>query len=161
MEIIFKYPTRGFTVRDIAKETGISPPTVSSILKELETEDLVKIVKDKIQYKVYGKIEAESFKDMKRIYNLYALIPLKNYIIKTLDPDCVVVFGSYAFGEDLEDSDIDIFVESKKKKDIELEKFEEKLARKIHLIVGDFKSLPEELRRNIINGVVLYGVIEF
>ena len=72
----------------------------------------------------------------------------------------IILFGSYARDDYTENSDIDLFVDSEKRKKINLSKFEKKLARGIHLIVSSFRNLPSELRSNVINGVILYGVIE-
>lgn len=160
LALIFKYPTTGFTIREISRRLGLSPPTVSSIIKKLEKSDLVKIVKEKVQYKVFGNLENEKFREIKQIFNIYSLLSLKSFLIKEFNPNSIVVYGSYSVGEDVERSDIDIFVDSLKKRDVDLSKFEEKLARTIHLFVDRFKNLPRELRSNIVNGVILYGVIE-
>ena len=158
--LIFKYPTIGLTIREISRKLKISPPTVSRIAKDLERKNLVMIKKESNQYKVLGNVENEKFKDLKRIYNLFSLLPLKDFLIRELNPNLIIVFGSYSSGEDVENSDIDLFVDSEKRKEINLSKFEKKLARGIHLIVSSFHKLPSELRSNIINGVILYGVIE-
>ena len=160
LALIFKYPTTGLTIREIARKLKISPPTVSRIAKDLERKNLVTIKKESNQYKVLGNIENEKFKDLKRIYNLFSLLPLRDFLIRELNPNLIVVFGSYSTGEDVENSDIDLFVDSEKRKKINLSKFEKKLARGIHLIVSSFRNLPSELRSNVINGVILYGVIE-
>jgi len=160
LALIFKYPTVGFTLREIAKELEISPPTAATIAKELEREEFLKIERGKNQYKVFGNIESEKFNDLKRIYNLFSLLPLKNFLIRELNPNSIVVYGSYSTGEDVEDSDIDLFVDSLKSKKMNLFQFEEKLARSIHLIIDNFHKLPPELKNSIINGVILYGVIE-
>ncbi|MCD6403179.1 MAG: MarR family transcriptional regulator, partial [Candidatus Aenigmarchaeota archaeon] len=154
LALIFKYPTTGLTVREIARKLKISPPTASRIAKDLERKNLVIIKKESNQYKVLGNVENEKFKDLKRIYNLFSLLSLKDFLIKELNPNLIIVFGSYSTGEDIENSDIDLFVDSQKIKEIDLSKFEKKLARGIHLIVERFHNLPSELRSSIINGVI-------
>jgi predicted nucleotidyltransferase len=161
LELIFKYPSMGFTIREIAKKLGVSPPTASSISKKLEKSGMIIVKKERVSYKVFGNLENENFVDIKRIYNLYSLIPLKNFLVREFEPNFIIVYGSYSVGEDTENSDVDIFVESFKRKQIDLSRFEKKLARKIHLVVDIFKSLPQELKMNILNGVILYGVVEF
>ncbi len=160
LALIFKHPTVGFTLREIARKLKISAPTVATITRELERREFIKIERERNQYKVFGNVESESFKDLKRICNLFSLLPLKNFLIRELNPNLIVVYGSYSTGEDIEDSDIDMFVDSHTTKKINLSPFEKKLARSIHLIVGSFHKLPSELKSNIINGVILYGVIE-
>lgn len=160
LALVFKYPTTGFTIREIAKRLNISPPTASSISKKLEKIDLVRLQREKAQYKVFGSVESETFKDIKRIFNIFSLLPLKNFLIKKFNPNLIAVYGSYSMGEDVENSDIDIFVDSLRKKLVSLSKFEKELGRSIHLLVDKFENLPKDLKADIINGVILYGVIE-
>jgi len=160
LELFFKYPTKGFTIREIGRILDISPPTVSSNVSKLTKKELLKMEKEKIQYKVYSNIENENFRELKRIYNLYSLSELKNFLTREIRPKTIIVYGSYSRGEDREDSDLDIFIDTQVKKEIDLKKFEGKLVRKIHLIIKEFKKVPDDLKKNIINGIILYGVIE-
>ena len=159
LEIIFKFPTTPFTVRDLAKKVGSTPPTVSKIVKELKNEGIVRINRKKKLFEITGNIESERFREMKRVYNILSLFELKKLLIKEYTPTLICLFGSYAFGEDIENSDIDLFVETKKNIDLDLTKFEKKLNRKIHLITGDLNTLPKELKESILTGVVLYGSV--
>ena len=71
------------------------------------------------------------------------------------------MYGSYLSGEDVEKSDIDLLIISKSKKTLKIEKFEKKLNRKIHIITEPkLNKLPEELKSEIINGLVLYGYLK-
>ena len=75
-------------------------------------------------------------------------------------PKVIILFGSYCRGEDIEESDIDIFIESKKQ-EINLDRFERALKRKIEIHFNDnFNNYPKELKNNILNGCVLYGYLE-
>ena len=75
-------------------------------------------------------------------------------------PKSIIVFGSYAKGEDIEDSDIDIFVECEEEK-LDLEPFEKQLKRKVQFhFKENFKAYSKELRNNIINGIILRGYLE-
>lgn len=63
-------------------------------------------------------------------------------------------------GEDVEDSDLDLFVETEKA-NIDVSKFEKTLKRKIQLhFKENFKKYPPELKNSIINGAVLEGYLE-
>lgn len=159
LAFIFKYPTTGFSIREVAEEINISPPTASYIAKKLARMALIKLQRERTQYKVFGNIENEKFKDIKRIFNIFSLLSLKDFLVKELNPNTIVVYGSYSIGEDTEDSDIDLFVNSAKRKNTDLTKFERQLARNIHIIVERFDRLPDELKSSILNGVILYGVI--
>jgi len=160
LSIIFRFPTKGFTVREIARLIKVSPPTGASIARILENKDLIKVKKERVQHKIFGNLEDEYFKQLKRIYNIFYLSGLTDFLVKNFNPNTIVVFGSYSKGEDTEDSDIDIFVDSVVNKEINLEKFEKELSRRIHLHVNDIKKIPDDLKKNIINGIILYGFLE-
>ena len=82
---------------------------------------------------------------------------MTNFLWDELSPKAIILYGSFAKGESLEESDIDLFVIGKERK-IKLEEFEKKLGRKIHLMFDDNpKNIPNELKNNLINGVVLKG----
>ena len=75
-------------------------------------------------------------------------------------PDVIILFGSASKGEDVEGSDVDLFLICKDKK-LNLKKYEEKIRRSINIFFSnDFNKLSEELRHNIINGVVLKGYLK-
>ena len=160
LSIIFKSPTKGFTVREVARLIKVSPPTAASITKILENKDLIKVKKERVQYKVFGNLENENFRKLKRIYNIFYLSDLIESLVKEFKPNAIVVFGSYSRGEDTEDSDIDIFVDSVMKKEINLERLEKELDRHVHLHVNDIKKIPNDLKNSIINGIILYGFLE-
>ena len=81
-------------------------------------------------------------------------------IEKKAYPNCIVLFGSGARGEDNENSDIDLFVQSKKY-DIDLSKAEKMINRKINILYeSNLKTIGSELINNVINGQVLYGYLK-
>ena len=64
LSVIFKFPTKGFTVREIARLIKVSPPTASSLAKDLEKKGLLIIKKERVQYKVFGNLENEYFRKL-------------------------------------------------------------------------------------------------
>lgn len=63
-------------------------------------------------------------------------------------------------GEDLKESDIDLFLLCKEKK-LDLSKYEKQLKRKVNLFFKDnFGDLSKELKNNILNGVILKGYLK-
>ena len=102
------------------------------------------------------------FKKYKIIHNLSSILEsgVIDFIEETVSPKSIVLFGSYSRGEDIENSDIDLFVECKNE-ELDLKSFEKKLGRKIELHFNEkFTMYPKELKNNIINGVVLNGFLE-
>ena len=73
-----------------------------------------------------------------------------------------MLFGSYSKGEDVEDSDIDLYIESQMKGKIELKQFEKKLNRRIQIFTYPSISVirNKNLANNIINGITLHGFVE-
>jgi len=72
----------------------------------------------------------------------------------------IVLFGSASKGEDIKDSDIDLFLQCKEKK-LDMKKYEKELKRKVNIFFSDnFNKLSKELKNNIINGVILYGYLK-
>ena len=60
---------------------------------------------------------------------------LVDYLGRELNPSLLIVFGSVRKGEYEKDSDIDLFIETTIKKDLDLKEFETKLKRKIDLFI--------------------------
>lgn len=84
------------------------------------------------------------------------------FLDEKFDHPTLIVFGSYSKGEDTEESDIDLYLETSSKKEINLEVFEKKLKRNISIIrqrnINELKN--KELANNILNGIVLNGYLE-
>ena len=75
-------------------------------------------------------------------------------------PQVIILFGSASKGEDLKESDIDLFIQSKEVK-INLKPYENKLNKKINIFFNEnFNNLSEELKDNIINGTILKGYLK-
>ena len=72
----------------------------------------------------------------------------------------VLVFGSYAKGEDTEKSDIDMAIITEKKLNLDLDNFEKRLKRKIHILEIKRKEIKPTLMNNLANGIVLYGYLK-
>lgn len=168
LEVIFLYPTQSYSAREIARITSLSHPTV---LEALAKFNKLSIVKKEIQNNRSGtgknifwkaNIKDERYKLHKKIANIQKIY-LSN-LIETIaaetSPNAIVLFGSYSRGEDIEESDIDVFVQSAEKQ-LDLKKFKKEFGRKISITFeSDLKNLKKELLNNIINGIILYGYLE-
>lgn len=160
-------PKEGFTIRYISKKIGLATTSVRVHLKELTKEGKYGyplVIKSKgISYPTYRANRAsELFRFYKKIDMTFRLEEsgLLDKLSEEFSPGAVILFGSAARGEDVKESDIDIFLLAKEK-EIDLSKYESVLMRKISLhFSDDFNKLPKELRNNIINGVVLRGYLK-
>lgn len=167
--IFFDHPTAKFHIRELARISGLNPNTVSSAVKPLKKENLVNIEKKRYIVEISANISSREFIRKKRVHNFSRIYDsgivdfLEKYFSKDSAPiiDSISVMGSYSQGEDIEKSDIDIVVISrdKIKKMPDLDKYENLLKRKIHLIVTDYNIISEEFFNNMINGMLLYGYL--
>ena len=161
IKLFLDSPTESFRLREIARLTKISPPSVMDYLKEFENEGLVnKQIKRKIPF--YTAIrDSSNFVLYKKISILFELnnVGLVDYLWDKLSPEAIILYGSFSKGESIESSDVDLFILGKDK-NLELIDFEKKLNKKIHLLYKkSVKEIPNELKNNILNGIVLKGYI--
>ncbi len=157
-------PTKKLRVREIEREVDIPLPSAIRYCTELEQEGVLKTIKmGNIKFYTTDRSN-ENYKLEKKLFNLKQIHKSKiiTHIKESLNNPSIILFGSYAKGEDIEDSDIDIYLETPSKKTINLEKFEKTLQRKIQIF--KFKNLKQisnkHLANNIINGISLNNQIE-
>jgi len=152
LQLFYEYPEKEFTVREIAKKTKVPKSTVHKYLAELKKKDLVT--------KANKASSTDLFKINKTFFYIKKLFQtgLIEFLEKAMSPSCMILFGSFSKGESEKDSDIDLFIESTKKQDINLSEFEKKLGHKIQLFIEpDINKLPERLFNNVVNGIKLKG----
>lgn len=157
-------PTAKLRVRQIERELKLPLPSVIRYCKELENEEI--LIRIKIGNVIFYTSNRNSNKYLleKKLYNIKSLYScgLVDFLIDELSNPSIIIFGSYAKGEDLENSDIDLYVETPSKREIKLEKFELILKRKIqifrHKNIREIKNA--DLVNNIINGILLNGFVE-
>ena len=162
LRLFLDSPTESFRLREIARLTKISPPSVINYLKEFEKEGLIrKQIKREIPF--YTSIRDNSnFILYKKISIIFELnnSGLIDYLWDKLSPEAIILYGSYSKGESIENSDVDLFILGKDK-NIELANFEKKLNKRIHILFKEStKEIPNELKNNILNGVILKGYIK-
>lgn len=165
LEVFFIYPTKEFALKDISRSSKLAHTSCKNNLRRLVRQGLVSIrieTKGKRAFPLYRANRNKQFIQYKKWYNLAAIVEsgVIEYIEGKLTPKCMVLFGSYQRGEDLEDSDVDLFLEAKQK-NLDLTPFNKKLGRNLELHFREhFLSYPAELRNNLINGSVLQGFLE-
>ncbi len=150
---------RRINVREYARIQKISPPTASSLLEELNKENVLKKEKDKQFIYYYANKDSDIFIDLCRIYWKLKLKDLVNELEKKYLNPTIILFGSLAKAEVKEDSDIDLAIFTPTKKELNVEKYEKSLRRKIQTFIfkdkEDIKN--KELLNNILNGYKLRG----
>ena len=161
LRIFFDYPTRKFQLREISRIIQLGLPSVINHVKNLEKQGFVKKINGGV-YDSYTSDKTEIFKIYKKNDVLSRLHEsgLVDLLVDTVIPDAIVLFGSASKGEDIEESDIDLFLIAKEKK-VDLKIFEKKLNRKISLHFEDkIQNIPKELLNNIVNGIIIYGYLK-
>ena len=162
MGVFFDNPNEKFHIREIARITKLNPNTVLNMTKKLEKEELIKRERKRHDVELSAVFD-EKFKLFKKIDNLKKIYDsgIINLLKEKFNPEAIAIIGSYSIGEDVEESDIDFVIISKKEyESIDLSSFEKKFNRKIHLIVSYYNKISDEFYTNLINGIVLYGAIK-
>ena len=162
LQVFFDFPRRNFHMREISRRIKIAQPSVINHLKSLANQNL--IIKEKIG--IYPTFRANREDELFKIYKkLNLILRIKqsgflDYVYDTCLPNSIILFGSASKGEDIEESDIDIFVQAPERK-LNLEKYEKILRREIDVFFEeDINKLNSELKNNIINGTILKGYLK-
>lgn len=152
MGVFYEFPGQAFTVRKLSRKTKIPKSTIQKYLKELRATGL--ITKDSLAG------DSRLFKIKKINYYIEKITGsgLIDYLVKELNPSCIILFGSFRKGESVAESDIDLFVETQKKGDLDLKRFERILKHNIQLFIEeDINKLQPRLLNNVVNGIKLDG----
>ncbi len=165
---IFSYPHRSFHIRELAKQNKCSTTAITEGVRLLTSYNIITVEKDKLSSKIKANLQVEAYTHYKLIYNLYMLLKgslLKN-LIAFFKPECIVLFGSFARGEDIEGSDIDIFILSSRKEELKTlneigNQYEKALNRKINLhLLSSLSKTGDDFKNALVNGIVLYGYLK-
>ncbi|MFH1451931.1 MAG: nucleotidyltransferase domain-containing protein [archaeon] len=151
-----------FGLREISRKTKISPASVKQHLKKLEEENLIEKIIKKDRPLFISKREDKKFISLQKLSIIYELeqTGLLEFLEEKLSPKAIILYGSYAKGEAVKNSDIDIFIIGKENK-INLSIYEKKLGKQVHLLFEENpKKIPNELKNNLINGTILRGYLE-
>lgn len=161
LEQFFRRPRHRFQLRELSRESDVSPPSIKNYLQEFKHENLVEEVEEGV-YKSYIADLSPEFKLQKKLYNIEKLhnTGLLEHIEEKCVPDAVVLFGSAAEGEDIEESDIDLLVVSGGK-ELDLEEYEQRFNREINITFMTEQELKQnkELSNSVANGIVLSGYL--
>ena len=153
LEPFFEDVFREISVREYGQLRWVSPPTASSILKELEKENLLLRKQRRIYLFFRANREFSLFQDLARAYWRSKLIKELEPLIKQTLYKKSILFGSISKVENSINSDIDLFI-SIPKREIDLKQIEKKLNRKIQIHFQDsLKNL--NLKKNIGEGITI------
>jgi predicted nucleotidyltransferase len=162
-EYFFRHPSSRLRVRQIERMVHIPLPSAIKYARELDREGILKVTTIAGVRLYSADISSKKFLLEKKLFNIFELysVGLVDYLIKNHSNPVIIVYGSYAHGEDIETSDIDLYIETTEKVS-NLTSFERKLCRKIHVQTSaSLKSLDNiHLANSIMNGIILNGFVE-
>jgi predicted nucleotidyltransferase len=158
LQCFFDEPTTPQQLRAMSRKLKLGLPSVIDHVRALEMEGFVK--RQKILHTfAFVADRTDRFKRYKRqdvILRIYET-GLIDRIVEESQPNCIILFGSAARGEDIETSDVDLFVQAEERRD-DWKSYEKTLRRKINVLYEPEPwRIPAELRTNIVNGIILTG----
>lgn len=149
-------------MRELSRRTKLAQPSVILHLKILLQERYIIKEKKGIYPTFRANREFEKFKLLKRMDLILRIEEsgLLSYLYDSCLPEAIILFGSAALGEDIEESDVDIFLGCSSQK-LQLERYERQLQRRINIFFEEkFSRLSAELKNNILNGSILKGYLK-
>ncbi|MFH1249345.1 MAG: nucleotidyltransferase domain-containing protein [archaeon] len=164
MRLLFIRVGTSLNARRIANLLEVSQPAVAKALPLMEKQGLIKLFQDKEsrRWSIELNRDSKHVLGLKRADNLKQLYEsgLIEGLWDNFAGSTVILFGSYALGEDTVKSDIDIAVIGSEKKDIPAI-FDKILERNINInYYKSFKSIDPLLLSNMLNGIVLKGSVD-
>ena len=162
LRAFFERPARGFHMRELSRLVGLTHPALLNHLRALVADSLI-VRREEGLYPTYeGNMSSEMFRLLKgddTVHRLYAT-GIVDRIEESVRPDCIVLYGSAARGEDTEESDIDMFVQARAR-ELDLGEYEGPLGKRVHVLFeSNVRQLAPELINNIANGRVLRGYLK-
>lgn len=180
--VLSKYPYMDFTLSEIARKAHVSKSMASSIIQKMKKEEFIILeeIGEKM-WRIRANIENPHFKEWKILNNLSLIFesPIIGFLSEHFNPKAIILFGSFRWGEDGRDSDIDIAVEVLEDKELEIislkklakrlkdmkfskgaERFEKDIERNVQVHIFNKKHINTNLFNSIANGIVLDGFLE-
>ena len=165
MRFLFMNAGKTFNGRGLAISLGVSQPAIAKSLPSLEKKEYVHVAKDRKSKRLSIELNRENplVIGLKRADNIRQLYEsgLAEFLREKFPSRTVIVFGSFAKGEDAQKSDVDIAVIGAKAGTLGLDAFEKALGKEIRInFYRSFKEISEELKSNILGGILLSGWVE-
>jgi predicted nucleotidyltransferase len=167
LELFFQDPSPRH-LRQIARECDINPTTASKYLDQFIKDGLLRKEEAHAVVLFTPQTSNALFILEKKLYNIHRIATsgIIQFCDKELSYPAIILFGSWAKGENHQKSDIDLFIIASDPKQIDLSKFEKALRSEIQVFVESpaafkkMRSTNKELLNNVLNGVILTGFVE-
>jgi predicted nucleotidyltransferase len=164
LNFFFDNPTRRVRLRELERELNLPLPSVIRYVKQYVKEGYLKQVKISNVIFYSADRSSKQFILEKRLNNIRRIYSSEfvEFLIDELSNPIIILFGSFFKGEDTEESDIDIFIQTASSKKPDLNQFEKLLKHRIQVFLSkNIKDIRNtDLMNNIVNGFTLNGVLE-
>ena len=131
LRFLFVRAGEAFTARQLALPLDVSPPAVAKALPLLERKGFVRVAKDRASKRLSISLNRESplVIGLKRADNVRQLYEsgLAEFLRERFPACAVTVFGSFAKGEDMRASDIDVAIVGASPRPLDLSAFDQRI----------------------------------
>ncbi|MEK6919262.1 MAG: winged helix-turn-helix domain-containing protein [Nanoarchaeota archaeon] len=150
---------KGLQLRELGRKIGLAPTSVKKYLEELEKEGII-IREKKEKYPLYyPNTKNQQYLRLKNLHIIRTIheCGMIEHIEKTTKPTIIVLAG-INFEE--ESKEIKLYIRGKAE-NLKLEEYEKGINTKIIPVISkDFKELSPSEEKELINGIVIKGIIE-
>ncbi len=167
LDLFYNESSKQWHFDDIVKESRLSRDKVNKWLKRLVKEEVITKMKPngKMPYYV-ANFESYAYKTRKKIYILqkFCKCGFMKHLFELRGAKTVIIFGSFSRADWYTNSDIDLFIYGDDTY-FNKGKYETIFGREIQVFSArsklDLKNMGEELIKNIINGDLIKGSLDF
>lgn len=160
LSFLLNHPSRSYMEKEVVKATKVSKTAVNEALKELANDKLV--LREKKGRMSFYSIDLNDpvIRRLKSTENVSLLKPLVEQLRKVSQK--IILFGSFAEGTNIEESDIDLFILSDQPENTQRIIQKSPLAEKIQLVIkkpSEFISFDKKkpiFYQEIERGIVLW-----
>jgi predicted nucleotidyltransferase len=167
LELFFNYPSKQWHFSELSEKTGLADSKLNKWLHRFLKDNL--ILRNKPEKKMPHYISNFShphYQNRKQLFALSKLYEsgLLDHLVSLKKPKAVIIFGSFAFWDWNNESDVDLFIYGD---DSELNPWgcERNLKRELQIFVckdkEELKRFGPGLIRNILEGKIVSGQIPF
>jgi len=163
LEFFLRNPTREIYLKELSRTLKISSGSASNILKYFLKQNYLKLKIEGNLHKYKLNNDSLIVKQMKVINNLFLLEKYIN-LLKKEDVYSIILYGSYANGTNIEESDIDILIISNLDFLKETQIIEQKLEKEVNIDVLSIEKWKNIKRKDRVfydnimrNHIILYG----
>ena len=169
LRIFLNHPDHGFYTKEISRQTGVGSGTVNNFLRNIHKDDILtkEIIGNVHLYRLNDELElVKQLKIFNTLLEFKQHKLIEQFLKEEVSIISIILYGSYANGENDSKSDIDLLLIVSNKKNFTniIQGLEEKMKKAISIQImniSEWQTLKEKdkifYESIIINHIVLYG----